>query len=262
MSNKAMDAVFDHSRSKGAARLVLLSMADEANDEGLLTAYKRSHSHLSRKANVDVGTVGRVAKELVTLGELEVINPGNGRASTDYRITLPGLSPQGGRDATPAPSPRHPTPGTLPPQGGQPDPPIIPFSPGDPPVSPTSPVEVVFQAWLTSTKKTARTVLDPKRRSLIERALRTHPMEDVLDAVRGWEHSPHHRGENSDRKVWNDLGLLLRDAGKIEQFRDLARGPRLEGRPGAPHRGHLPYRPPAIDTDRTGSSRVLTEDDL
>ena len=257
-----MDAVFDHSASKGGARLVLLSMADEANDEGLLTAYKRSHSHLARKANVDTSTVARVVKDLTAMGELAVLNPGNGRASTDYRITLPGLRTEGTQDAYPAPAPRLPRGGTLHPLGTQDEAPIIPLSPDPSPSLPKPPVEVVFQAWLASTQKTARTVLDSKRRSLIERALKSHPLEDVLDAVRGWEHSPHHRGENAERKVWNDLGLLLRDAGKIEQFRDLARGPRLEGRPGGPARGHLPYRPPTIDTDRTGPSRPLTEDDL
>ncbi len=121
----------------------------------------------------------------------------------------------------------------------------------------TRPVEVVFNAWLASTKKTARTVLDSKRRSVITAALRTHPLDDVLDAVRGWEHSPHHRGENAERKVWNDLGLLLRDAGRIEQFRDLARGPRLNGKPASNG-----FRPVAVDDDRSAPSRVLRSEDL
>jgi hypothetical protein len=255
-----MTAVFDHSQSKGAGRLVLLSMADEANDEGYLTAYRRSHRHIAGKANVDEGTVGRVVKELAALGELEVLKMGNGRASGDYRIVLPGLRIEGSQDATPAPAPRHPRGLSTPPQGSQDETPIIPFSPSDNPVHPTSPVDAVFDAWLASTKKTARTVLDAKRRRLIESALKSHPLGDVLDAVRGWENSPHHRGENGEGKVWNDLGLLLRDAGKIEQFRDLARGPRLQARPGAPARG--PHRPTAIDTDRTAPSGVIRSEDL
>lgn len=254
-----MTAVFKHSQSKGAARLVLLSMADEANDEGLLTAYKRSHSHLASKSNVDGSSVTRATKVLVDLGELEILHRGNGRASTDYRIVLPGIDIEGVQDATPAPAARHPRDSKVPPQGVQDATPIIPLLPVDTPVSPPTPVELVFSAWLASTKKTARTVLDSKRRSVITAALKTHPLEDVLDAVRGWENSPHHRGENAERKVWNDLGLLLRDAGKIEQFRDLSRGPRLTGKPGRAVNG---YRPPSLDEDRTGPSRVIRSEDL
>lgn len=88
------------------------------------------------------------------------------------------------------------------------------------------PVEIVFEAWKSVTKRTAATVLDAKRQRLIANALRTHPLDDVLDAVRGWEHSSYHRGKNSARTPYNDLGLLLRDAEHIERFRDLARGPR------------------------------------
>lgn len=123
-----------------------------------------------------------------------------------------------------------------------------------------SSVDLVFAAWLDSTKKTARTVLDAKRRSLISAALKTHPLDDVVDAVRGWEHSPYHRGENPDRRRYNDLGLLLRDAEHIERFRDLARGPHITR--SQPTNSRPAYRPQVIDNDRSGPSRVLTEDDL
>jgi hypothetical protein len=86
------------------------------------------------------------------------------------------------------------------------------------------PVRQVFDAWVVSTGRTGRTHLDPKRRKKIQAALRDYPIEDVLDAVRGWEYSPHHRGENDRHTVYNDLELLLRDASQIERFRDLARG--------------------------------------
>lgn len=94
----------------------------------------------------------------------------------------------------------------------------------------TDAVSVVFAAWQESTGK-RRAVLDPKRRRLIGNALRLYPVEDLTDAVRGWQHSPHHRGENERRTVYNDLDLLLRDTKHIEEFRDLERG---EGRPAPP----------------------------
>jgi hypothetical protein len=84
-------------------------------------------------------------------------------------------------------------------------------------------IREVFDAWIVSTGRTAATRLDGKRKRLIESALKEYPMADVLDAVNGWEHSAWHRGENPSGKQYNDLGLLLRDASKIEEFRDRAR---------------------------------------
>jgi hypothetical protein len=87
-------------------------------------------------------------------------------------------------------------------------------------------VRKVFEAWCASTgKSTTRTKLDPKRTKLIKAALKNYPLDDVLDAVRGWENSPFHRGENEHRRPYNDLDLILRDAKHIEEHRDYARQP-------------------------------------
>jgi hypothetical protein len=80
----------------------------------------------------------------------------------------------------------------------------------------------VFEAWRESTGRD-RSVFDAKRRRLIKSRLAVFPVEDLLDAVRGWRHSPHHRGENERQTVYNDLELLLRDSAHIERFRDLQR---------------------------------------
>lgn len=93
----------------------------------------------------------------------------------------------------------------------------------------TDPVTAVFEAWKESVGKTGRTVLTPERRRLIAKQLKHYPVEDLVDAVRGWRHSAHHRGENDRHTVYNDLELLLRDAKRIESFRDLERDP--PGRP-------------------------------
>ena len=90
-------------------------------------------------------------------------------------------------------------------------------------------VQQVFDAWVEATGKTSRTVLDEKRRRRIRNALKTYPLADVLAAVGGWQHSPHHRGENDSGTVYNDLDLLLRDGAHIERFRDLT----LNAGPGA-----------------------------
>ena len=46
----------------------------------------------------------------------------------------------------------------------------------------------------------------------------------LLDAVRGWERSPWHAGQNEQRTVYNNIELLLRDSENIEKFRDAERG--------------------------------------
>lgn len=128
------------------------------------------------------------------------------------------------------------------PQGQVPIPSLV----RDLPIEET-PVVQVFEAWKASAKKTAATKLDAARTRLITAALKDYPLDDVLDAVRGWEHSAYHRGENPNRTVFNDLGLLLRDASHIERFRDMARGPRERIRNTAT--SHLPP-----------SDRVMAED--
>lgn len=109
--------------------------------------------------------------------------------------------------------------------------------------------ETVFAAWKDATGKNGRTVLSDKRRKVISGALKHYPLDDVIDAVRGWRHSPHHRGENDRHTVYNDLELLLRDAARIEKFRDLERGA-----------GHAPPRmPPGGDaTQRAVAAREGT----
>lgn len=90
----------------------------------------------------------------------------------------------------------------------------------EPPVAGPDPVELVFAEWVLATGR-ARSVLVPKRRDLIARQLKHYPVEDLVAAVRGWRHSPHHCGANDRGETYNDLELLLRDAAHIERFRDL-----------------------------------------
>lgn len=99
-------------------------------------------------------------------------------------------------------------------------------SPGKPPTDP----EQIFSAWVEATGKNPNQVkFSDERRRLINARLKDWPLADLIDAVRGWRHSPHHRGENDQRRVYNDLSLLLRNAEKIEFFRDLER--RANGAP-------------------------------
>jgi hypothetical protein len=140
MSNKMLDAVWDRSKSRGGARLVLLAMADEANDEGYLTAYKRSQSHLGRKAALGETATRDAIKKLVELGEVQIIAKGTGRDQTDYRLTIPpDRGPRNPTPSIPNPTPSESEP--LPPadRGPAPRNPHTPSSPSNPGLSPSSP---------------------------------------------------------------------------------------------------------------------------
>jgi hypothetical protein len=119
-----MVAVFDHSRSTVTARLVLLALADEAASDGTVTAYKRSQRHLARKTRADRRTVQRALQTLVKLGELEVLEAGDGRDQADYRILLPTLG-EGRQSTAPGAAGSGPT-------GGNTPPPSSPSNPGPP----------------------------------------------------------------------------------------------------------------------------------
>lgn len=95
-----------------------------------------------------------------------------------------------------------------------------PLSPDKPPTD----SRVVFDAWVQATGKNPNQVkFTSDRRSLIDRQLKNYPVGDLVDAVKGWRHSPHHRGENDRGTVYNDIELLLKNARNIEKFRDLER---------------------------------------
>lgn len=137
MSVEAMSAVFKHSASKGCTRLVLLALANEANGEGLVSAYRRSQNYLAAQANVDEQTVRRAIVTLVKLGELVRTNKGEGRQSSDYRIRLYGLGQvEGVQDVPPALSECPPREDNANPLGVQDVPPIIPLLPVDSPLLP------------------------------------------------------------------------------------------------------------------------------
>ncbi len=157
MSVVQMTAVFRRSRSKGVSRLVLLALADVANDDGEVVAYGRSHTILAAKANCDPGSVGRAIDRLVELGEVEILNVGDGRRSTDYRLRLgEGAHPEGGQNADPGGAGRAPRVRETPTQGGQDALPITPScSVSDRP--PPSHAEATFEDfWAVYPRRVAR----------------------------------------------------------------------------------------------------------
>lgn len=239
MSVKVMSWVMESSRAAGSDRLVLLAIADCADDEGR-NAWP-SIPTIAAKARVSTRTVHRSIESLLELGELRRIRGGGrmgrGGCSNAYEVVtdchpLPAVSgATGGTSAKLSPvtsttevvtstTESTATRGSRTIQNHK----NRPSSSTEPSTATNSATRRVFDAWVASTgKSTAATKLTDKRRRAIIRALKDYPEADLLDAVDGWRHSAWHRGENAEHRIWNDLELILRDAAKIEGFRDATR---------------------------------------
>lgn len=107
MSIKIMTHVWEHSRHKGSALLLLLALADHANEIGFCHP---ALPLLSHKTRMNVRTVRRLLDELIESGELVRISVGSGRVSSEYRIAI-----EGGQNV-------HPERVPEPTQGGSTDP--------------------------------------------------------------------------------------------------------------------------------------------
>ena len=87
MSSDAREWVWDHSSSRGTARLVLLSIADRVADEQCVSW--ASLSSLAKRTNASVSTVREAIDRMVDDGELEQLDDLTGpQRSTVYRLPL------------------------------------------------------------------------------------------------------------------------------------------------------------------------------
>jgi hypothetical protein len=87
MSSEARDWVWEHSSSRGVARLVLLSIADRVADEQCVSW--ASLSSLAQRTNASVSTVREAIERLRLAGELEQLDDLVGpQRSTVYRLPL------------------------------------------------------------------------------------------------------------------------------------------------------------------------------
>ncbi|MCX4966309.1 helix-turn-helix domain-containing protein [Streptomyces sp. NBC_00654] len=87
MSSDAREWVWEHSASRGAARLVLLSIADRVADEQCISW--ASLSSLAKRTRASVSTVREAIERLLLAGELEQLDDLVGpQRSTVYRLPL------------------------------------------------------------------------------------------------------------------------------------------------------------------------------
>jgi DNA-binding transcriptional ArsR family regulator len=267
-------------RAKDATqRLILVSMGYVADAHGW-----NSYQALGTLADDGLcseRTVSRHLRELLEQGIIEMTAPSRRARPTTYRLVA--LDPD--REYDPDRSddrlssqrrprrmdpPAPPEPGSLangPPLTRQwaaidsPNPPSSPYIGTGSRTGTTDPVgqarprtdtERVFEAWVTATGKT-RSQLTGDRKGRIVRYLRDYPVDDLMDACRGWKKHPHYRGENDRGEIYNDLDMCLRDAKHIELFRDLERGIIPPPKSSVNGNGRLD-RDRKVTTDRSGES--------
>lgn len=89
MSNAMLTAVFDRSRTRNGARLVMLALADRANESGRAWP---SISDLMRRTALSRGAIHAALKQAQRLGELEVSLFSGPRLCNVYKIKPPTRS--------------------------------------------------------------------------------------------------------------------------------------------------------------------------
>ena len=118
MSLAAMKAVFDYSATRNGARLVMLALADVADDEGVVVYADYSLGDIAAKCNLSERQVTTIVAALEG-GELAV-ERGTGRGNThQYKILLPGLEQAPHRRRKGEKTSPFPKPAESPPEKGE-----------------------------------------------------------------------------------------------------------------------------------------------
>lgn len=218
--------------SHGAVRLysLLARYADYSTGEAF-----PSRTTLASRLRISTDPVDRFIKELVGIGALEVVKRFNGSQWQSNLYILRRIDPS--LDIAPSLTGEATPSRDITPRGSRDIKALTRTIQQEPDKQEVCDVEIIFAKWLISTNKDpSRTKLDTKRLKAIEWALANYSFDDVVDAINGWKKSPFHSGDNAQRKVYNDLTLILRNAERLEFFRDCERLPREQVIPKAWHK--------------------------
>lgn len=213
MSVKVTNAVWVHSQARKTDLLVLLALADNA-DEDRWIAWP-SVATIARKARVGERTAQRALRRLEEQGEVSVVKPG-GRTSEGNRATVYRIELEGRQSGTPGVSAAS-AGGDSGSRNG-----VAPVTP-QPSRNRQEPsgVEGIFAEWVTATgRDEARTKLTPDRRRRISKALASHGLDDCLAAVQNIGQDPWARGDNERGRRFDDIEHALGTAERIERWRD------------------------------------------
>ena len=188
MSVKHLVYVWDRSPQHGAALLVLMALADYADEDGMAQVSVKA---LAERARVSERHVTSLLKELVASGDVDLVKDGGGQERAVYNLMYRDTDTKRPvKIARPAPT--------------------------------TGPVREVFEYWVSRMGKNKRTILDNKRRDAVKRALKALSLDECKLAIEGCHATPHNMGVNPTGVCYNDLTLIFRDASHWERFIETA----------------------------------------
>lgn len=208
MSYRALGVAWDAEGLTPGEKLVFVSLADQANDEGVCWP---SQSKTAARTGFTRQTVNQHIRSLESKGLVSVVERGQYRMV--YQIQMSDiLTPQMsdnptldvGKSDSRCRESRHIY-----------KPPINHQRTNDTSVE----VQKVFSHW-QETLDHPRAKLDDKRKRKIAAALKTFSLEDLCLAIDGCAASDFHMGKNDSQTKYDDISLILRDASHIEKFMD------------------------------------------
>lgn len=227
-----MSLVWERAPYTAGSLLVLLALADWANDEGIAWP---SMDRLAQKARVDRRSAQRIVRQLAKDGAI-AIEEGGGRAKQHrYLIqveTITNYCPLAEKETA---TPRRPpeikgdildvervtseaqkaTFDTETVTSAPPDPLEEPLE--EPSVEPPAELRV-FNFWRDHLNH-PKAVFDEKRRKAVVARLRAgYSADDLILAVRGLKLTPHNMGDNERGTVFDDIELICRDTSHVERF--------------------------------------------
>jgi len=92
-------------------------------------------------------------------------------------------------------------------------------------------VKDVFQYW-QEVMNHPQAKLDPKRIASIKQAIKNNfSVEDLKNAINGCSKSPFNMGQNDRNQIYDDIGLIMRDASHIERFISYSSHPPIADQP-------------------------------
>ncbi len=209
-----MSTVWENASYSGSSLIVLLALADWANDEGIAWP---SVDTLAAKARVDRRTAQRIVRQLVKDGVL-LIEEGGGRGKRHhYRIRMAKRHPlQDSGISSSTVAVNLETAASDPENSGAtpPDPLVDPLE--EPSEEPSGP-ERVF-GFYRNHMGHPRSVLTDERIKLINRRLKSYSEQDLCRAIEGCKLSAFHQGANDRNTAYDSIELILKDAEHIESF--------------------------------------------
>lgn len=235
MSWQATSWVIEHSKQKGSSLLVLLCIANCANESG--TNCWPSKARLSRDTRMSPRQLDRIVNQLEASGELAVVHS-TGRFPNHYSfpfmtnpvkmsgLPTPSFEPSNPviSDVNPVIAMAHdPSVRTISKKNSHKEPPIVPQ--GDVSVKPPSAVEKVFNFWKECFEHPKAKLDDKRKKRIAARLKEGYSVGELQRAIVGCSYSPFHQGQNDSKTVYDGLETILRDAAQVDKFIELEKSP-------------------------------------